>query len=405
MYVNEISICCCKCSCFFCSSKPEELTEFWRTRTTKTFLEEIPGLEPQFAFRLDWKSEKSLWDYESLCKDHIARYSRSIHNCLGNMEVSLHQKDGKHKDRVCRYYTKDKRKEIRVKGTFVTGDKNVENNISEYISIKEKDTKSICSAVPEEESNHLGYLDHNTCTDSQDKGLAVKYETEEESFRDEMFEKTAYYNRRLHDDPTNVKLWLEFVNFQDLIFQDSRFSVKSMASRRMRDSFHPPRACIEKKLAILNKALVANPSSLELKIHKLEIEQDVMDSRTLAKEWDNLLFVYSADVRLWRHYLTFQQTCLATFTVGRLMKLYHRCFKTLRHILEGKVKVVKMTDNLEEEMMGKLLKIIRIRNLPGCMHFEEVLQFANNGLCVSICHHLKSIYRILLRKEACRIYI
>ena len=273
----------------FCSS-----TELWKTQTTKIFLEEMPGLEPQFAFRLDRKSEKSLWDYESLYKGHIARYSCITHNCLGNVEPSLHQKDGKHRDTVHRYYTKEKRKEIRVKGTFVTGDKNVENNISQYISIKEKDMKSKCS--PEQ------------------KGA-----TEEEFVRDEVFEKTAYYNRHLCDDPSNVKLWLEFVSFQDLLFQDFRISVKSMANRRLGDSFHAPRACIEKKLAILNKALEANPSSLELKICKLEIEHDVLDSSMLSKEWDKLLFVYSADVRLWRHYLTFQQTCLATFTVGRVI--------------------------------------------------------------------------------------
>ena len=131
-----------------------------------------------------------------------------------------------------------------------------------------------------------------------------------------------------------------------------------MANRRMRDSFQPPRACIEKKLAILNKALGANPSSLELKICKLEIEQDVTDSIAVAKEWDNLLFVYSADVRLWRHYISFQQSHLNSFTVGHIIKLYHRCFKTLNPILEGSVKVVKMTNKLEEEMMGNFVLLL-----------------------------------------------
>ncbi|KAK7103736.1 hypothetical protein V1264_018579 [Littorina saxatilis] len=323
---------------------------------SKTFIEEIPGLEAENAFRVDRSCEKSLWNYESVYKGHIARYFRLTNNCFGNSNITLPSifKGEKHKNTVSRYYTKDKRKEMRAKGVFVAVDGKVANETAQYISIREKDAKGGSISKSREEFTPAGIMDPATSMYCQGKGAAGKESTEVGSGLDETFERTAYYNRRLHEDPSNVKLWLEFVAFQDQVFQDARFSAKSVLNRRLRDSFQPPRACIEKKVAILDKALKANPSCLELQIEKLAVEQDVTDSTSLAKQWDDLLFVHSADVRLWRHYLQFQQSRLSTFSVGRMGKLYHRCFRTLSPILEGKVKVVKMadTDNLEEEMIG-----------------------------------------------------
>ncbi|KAK7488650.1 hypothetical protein BaRGS_00020103 [Batillaria attramentaria] len=330
--------------------KPEE---FWHHQTGKTFVEEVPGLQPEFAFRVDRKAEKSLWNYDSIYKSHIARYFRCSDSCLGNPEISLRMTNPKHKDAVERYYTKDKRKVVRARGQTIRPDKDADDRSCQYLSIKDKEVKEEYATGLSDTANPLGILDQATNLYSQGLGLPMK-ETDGDrtGLNEEMFEKVAFYNKSLHDNPSNVKLWLEFVSFQDVVFQDAKFSSQSYANQRLRDSFQPPRACIEKKIAILEKALEANPSSLELKIIKLEIQQDVVDSGALAKEWDKLLFVHSGDVRLWRHYLMFQQSRLSTFTVSRTIKLYHRCFKTLSPILEGKVKVVKVTDNLEEEMIG-----------------------------------------------------
>ncbi|KAL8607399.1 hypothetical protein ACOMHN_024424 [Nucella lapillus] len=325
--------------------------EFWKNQTSKTFLQEIPGLTPEFAFRLDRKAEKSLWNYESVYKGYIARYRRATDKCLGNSSVQLSGKKEKIKAPSFRYYSKDNRKEIRKKGQTVPVDKRVEKKTAEYISVKEKDDgRQRSSGLVQ--TNPLGVLDDATSLYVQGKALATSEENGEQPVVDEMLERTAFYNRRLQEDPGNVKLWMEFVSFQDQVFQDDRFSTESVAKRRMRETFQPPRSCIEKKLAITDKALKANPSSLDLKLLKLEIEQDVSDSSALAKEWDDLLFVYAGDVRLWRHYLSFQQSRLATFTVGRVVKLYHRCFRTLIPILEDRVQVLKKSETMEEDLMG-----------------------------------------------------
>ncbi|XP_076464167.1 nuclear exosome regulator NRDE2-like [Babylonia areolata] len=331
-------------------SKPEDPSEFWRNQTTKTFLQEIPGLKPEFAFRLDRKAEKSLWNYESVYKGHIARYRRLTDQCLGNTDVQLGDRK-KDRGAPCRYYSKENRKQVRGRGCSVPVDKHVENKTAEYIPVRDKDEGHERSPSSGQ-TNPLGLLDNTTNLYVQGKGPATKEEIGEETVVDETMERIAFYNRQLQDNPGNVKLWTEFVSFQDQVFRDARFSAESVAKRRMKDVFQPPRACIEKKLAILEKALAANPSSLDLKLMKLEVEQDVSDPSSLAKEWDNLLFVHAGDVRLWRSYLTFQQARLGSFTVGRLVKLYHRCFRTLGPILEGRVKVMTTTETLEEDVMG-----------------------------------------------------
>lgn len=343
--------------CAMSFSRQETKTEeFWKNHRGKTFLEEIPGLEPESAFRVDRTKDRALWDYDSIYKDKIARYTRLTSSCLGNPTITISNKKsntGKN-EMLNRYYSKENRRITRVKGQAVRPSTTKDFKGLEYISVQEKDVSRQLVIEPNRLADSLNILDTATSLYVKGQGKSSEQSTSESIiFMDETFEKISFYNRRLSEDPKNVKLWTEFVNFQDLVFQNAKFSSQQIPSRSLRDVFQPPRICIEKKLAILDKALAANPSSLQLKIAKLELEQDIVDSETLMKEWDELLFSHSGDVHLWRHYLIFQQSRLSAFSVGRTVKLYHRCFKTLRPIMEGSVKVVKMMENLEDEMIGK----------------------------------------------------
>ena len=328
-------------------------TDVLKNYASRIFIEEVPGLTPEFAFRLDRKCEKSLWNYESVYTNHIARYRRLMDSCIGNTDIKLTGKKDRGKDSFCRYYAKEKRKALRMKGQSVRAEQHPENQVPCYISLKEKSSEDGRSTLSRKNTEPLGVADSAKNVPLQ--GSVPDEKEKDELVSDELFEKTAYYNRRLQHDSSNVKLWVEFVHFQDQVFQDARFSAKSTDSKRIQDSFQSPRGCIEKKLAILEKALEANPSSLELKLLKLEVEQDVCDSKTQAKEWDKLLFVHAADVQLWRHYLTFKQSHLASFTVGHTIKLYHRFFRTLVPILDKKVKVVNVPADLEDSMIGNVL--------------------------------------------------
>ena len=336
-----------------------------KKHSDKVFIEEVRGLDPQFAFRVDRKAQGALLEYESLCKSHIAQYYRMCDACFGNRAVLLKKTSNVvAKDRVTRYFSKKGRYCVRLKGSFVKVDKNASKMASDYISIQEK--------VSKENNEHVLTMKNIASSDLfSDKSntagcISNSVHKDPDSFADEMFEKTAYYNCRLREEPTNVNLWMEFVSFQDAVFRDARFStLSSVAMRRLKEVYQPPRACIDKKLAIIDKALIANPSSLELKICRLEIGSSVMDSALLSREWDNLLFVHAGDIWLWRRYLIFQQTCLQTFSVGRIVKLYKRCFRMLISLVEKGVKVARSSENLEEGLMKVFEQYCSFLHLSG----------------------------------------
>ena len=187
----------------------------------KTFIEEIPGLESENAFRLDRSCEKSLWNYESVYKGHISSYFLLTKNCFGGDNIKLDSKSEKTQNKTNRYFGKESRKELRAKGEFISTEDAVANKTSQYIPIKEKSSED--HGKRREEFTPAAILDQSTSLYCQGRGGGGVEEGEEGGRgRDETLERTAYYNRRLKEEPDNVALWLEFVVFQDTVFQDAR---------------------------------------------------------------------------------------------------------------------------------------------------------------------------------------
>ena len=52
------------------------------------------------------------------------------------------------------------------------------------------------------------------------------------------------------------------------------------------------KAIVEKKLSILKSGLDHNPKSVKLSIKRLELSKEIMDSKTLNRQWRELLFLF-----------------------------------------------------------------------------------------------------------------
>lgn len=81
---------------------------------------------------------------------------------------------------------------------------------------------------------------------------------------DEMSQTTAAYNRKLAENPDDVDTWLEYVKFQDAIFQFEKTYRKGSIAKGLR-------VTAERKLAILDKALSQNPDCERLMRERLNI--------------------------------------------------------------------------------------------------------------------------------------
>lgn len=303
--------------------------------TKKVFIEEMSGLEPEDAFRIDRKRDKDLWTYECLFKAHIAGYRRLGHSALGlqgNLDLFKHEKNSSKKAEAVRYCQKRSRALLRKVGEKV---RHVDREADQvqYIPLE---------GVTDTAADPLRVLDEATRQYVQGRGTEEAGETEETQLDDEILQQVARYNKNLRENTSDVKLWLEFVKFQDQVFRGDSWRRGGLSQ-----------AVIDKKLAILERALSDNPGCLDLKLAQLEVCEDVWSTERLAQEWDQLLFVHSANTKLWHSYLLYQQSRLTSFSVPKLIKLYHKCFRVLTAVVEGNMQTARPTDVPDSALMGE----------------------------------------------------
>ena len=242
----------------------------------KIFIEEIPGLLAEHAYRIDRKRDKLLWTYCSLCKAHIAQFYYLTRLCLGSTAehkifVDRESKKLKKLDSSSqnRYYSKKNRKSVWTAGTtLATKCLSKDENVSVNSFIRLCDSKNVPSASLQGEENvdPFGIMDQSTQMYVQGKGAS---DPEDDSVSTSGFEmsdilqKVGIYNRRLRESPHDIALWLEFIKFQDHVFEKLHTQKNKTSKTEFMSS---SKAAIEKKLSIFDKALEANPSSLELKV-------------------------------------------------------------------------------------------------------------------------------------------
>lgn len=118
---------------------------------------------------------------------------------------------------------------------------------------------------------------------------------------------------------------------------------------------------LEKKLAVLERAIESNPSSVDLKLAKLQLCAEFWEPSALAKEWQKLLFLHPNNTSLWQRYLSFCQGQFGTFSVSKLHGLYGKCLSTLSAVKDGSMLSHPALPGTEDAMFGEA------RNRSGCV--------------------------------------
>ena len=113
------------------------------------------------------------------------------------------------------------------------------------------------------------------------------------------------------------------------------------------------RLVLEKKLAILERAVESNPSSVDLKLAKLQLCTKFWEPSTLVKEWQKLIFLHPNNTALWQKYLLFCQSQFSTFSISKIQSLYGKCLSTLSAVKDGSILSHPELPGTEEAMFGK----------------------------------------------------
>ena len=151
------------------------------------------------------------------------------------------------------------------------------------------------------------------------------------------------YNKTLREQPDNIKLWLEFIQFQDTYADKFAANVKK-------------KALIERKIAIYERALEVNPTSMELILGHMQLCAEIWDNDQLEKKWKKLTFTHPNRSILWRYYLIYCQARFSSFATTRCISFYDKGLDNLSNIMEGNLASHLPEPNAEEGMIKIFLQ-------------------------------------------------
>ncbi|XP_037688007.1 nuclear exosome regulator NRDE2 isoform X2 [Choloepus didactylus] len=341
------------------------------------WLEDIQALTTE-TFRTDKTPDPANWEYKSLYRGDIARYKRKGDSCLGlnpkkqciSWEGASSQKKHLHKH-VERYFTKKNVGLMNSDGVAVSS--KTEPPSSEpilFIPVKDLD-----DVVPSAATwlNPLGIYDHSTTQWLQGQGPS-EHESKQPDLQPDrenaaLKAKVEEFNRKVRENPRDIQLWMAFVDFQDEVMRSpGLYAVNEGELEKRRRSL---KLILEKKLAILERAIESNQTSVELKLAKLKLCMEFWEPSTLVKEWQKLIFLHPNNTALWQKYLLFCQSQFSTFSVSKIHSLYGKCLSTLSAVKDGSILSHPALPGTEEAMFALFLQQCHFLRQAG--HSEKAI--------------------------------
>ena len=274
------------------------------------WLEET-NLDPGQAFRKDTRPDRHNYDYGTLYKMDIASFLKPVKiTCLGlNKDQS-----------VVLYQTKKRRKNKR--------DDKVRYfcNLSK-VSALHTDEEEENEFIHTLESELFIPVKRNKVEVSSHTTDVIKYNESDVQHS----QKNRQFSQKLLEHPHDVSTWIEFADAQNDLCPWTN-------DPRQKQDWRTSGSLFEKKLSILEKALLKNPSSVELILRYMVLLKEVWAPNDVKEKWNKLLFQFPNRSRMWLEYLNFMQTDLIGMTVNNVIDVYRKCFRMLLGVHSGKMK-------------------------------------------------------------------
>ncbi|KAM5337407.1 nuclear exosome regulator NRDE2 [Glossophaga mutica] len=343
----------------------------------RVWLEDLQALTED-AFRTDKKPDPANWEYKSLYRGDIARYKRKGDSCLGinpkkqriSWEGASAAKKPSHR-RVERYFTKKNVGLMNADGAAVSSQTEpLPPEPAPFIPVKGSD-----DVAPPVTSwlNPLGIYDQSTTQWLQGQGPSEQESRQpdvEPGREDALLKaKVEEFNRRVRENPRDIQLWMAFVAFQDEVMRSpGLYAIEEGGQEKRKRSL---KLILEKKLAILERAIESNQSSVDLKLAKLKLCAEFWEPSTLVKEWQKLIFLHPNNTALWQKYLLFCQSQFSTFSVSKIHSLYGKCLSTLSAVKDGSILSHPELPGTEEAMFALFLRQCHFLRQAG--HAEKAV--------------------------------
>ncbi len=287
------------------------------------------GLDLKDAYRLDSKPDTNNLRYAGLYSGDVTSYRRRFgSHCLGlGSHQAIEWTDGRSKS-----FKKDGKKEKPTR--YFRGGKTGSSVRSQSDVVLQFPGKRASSEVPQVEEYLVLEGEGEAGEEQAEQAAIVTPEVY-------ISRRTAKYNRSLLEDPYDIRLWLEFIAFQDEALVWGRLPAAGMEGEESSVSYSKRRGQLvlfERKVAIYERALESNPLSVELLVGHMDLVQEVWETENLVRRWKDLVFQQPNKSRLWLNYIEFCQSRFSSFTTSSLTALYKKAVSTLSSIQDGRLK-------------------------------------------------------------------
>ncbi|KAM6204746.1 nuclear exosome regulator NRDE2 [Sarcoramphus papa] len=333
------------------------------------------------TFRIDKKPDPANWAYKSLYRGDIARYKRRGDSCLGidakKQCITWDSSASKKKQlqrRPERYFTKNNVKMLNTDGIPVSN-RSSPSDPTAFIPVFQMETDNPSDPT---EVNPLGIYDPSTTVWLQGKGCKSAdhepvntQQTIQEpgiNVNSILMTKVEEHNKKVRENPRDINAWMEFVSFQDELMRGpSPYASKGEQEVRRKSL----KLILEKKLAILERAIESNPSNVDLKLARLKLCTEFWEPPALIKEWQKLIFLHPNNPELWKKYLLFCQSQFTTFSVSKINSLYGKCLTTLAAVQDGSMVSHPLLPGTEEAMLAIFIQQCHFLRQAG--HSEKAV--------------------------------
>ncbi|XP_072722245.1 nuclear exosome regulator NRDE2 isoform X4 [Ciconia boyciana] len=333
------------------------------------------------TFRIDKKPDPANWAYKSLYRGDIARYKRRGESCLGidakKQCITWDSSASKRKQlqrRPERYFTKNNVKMLNTDGIPVCN-KSSPSDPTAFIPVFQMEADDPSDT---REVNPLGIYDQSTTVWLQGKGCKSAdhepvntQQTIQEpgmNINSILMTKVEEHNKKVRENPRDINAWMEFVSFQDELMRGpSPYASKGEQEVRRKSL----KLTLEKKLAILERAIESNPSNVDLKLARLKLCTEFWEPPALIKEWQKLIFLHPNNPELWKKYLLFCQSQFTTFSVSKINSLYGKCLTTLAAVQDGSMVSHPLLPGTEEAMLAIFIQQCHFLRQAG--HSEKAV--------------------------------
>eukprot|EP00250_Pteridium_aquilinum_P014193 c21834_g1_i2 orf=187-3744(-) len=180
--------------------------------------------------------------------------------------------------------------------------------------------------------------------DAQEEKSEASYTLQEESWDDYVIRKTKEYNQRTRERPQDESLWIAFANFQDELIKAA--SKKAAVQQS-----------VEKKIAVLEKALEVHPFSEDLWLLFLDTCRRKDLASALLSKWESAIKRIPQSYRLWRGYLHFRLGEFSLFTVSSVRKEYIHALQTYLAAHNSKDRAENIEDSTRAQTEKNLVSL------------------------------------------------